>query len=409
MTTTPTSRVAAPRRSVTMRGAAHPASTRRRTVTGRGHLDVAEHVELARRRNPDVEFWFDCHPRLRAAQARDDEALAQTLGSFGPDDTGALELAEQITGVTTNPNLIAEYDALPRHRFSPRTRRATSRNRRYRDHVRAAAATMTSLHARSRGRYGWVSAQVCPTKTFDAHAIVDEGLALAALGDNVMVKVPGSEEGYRAIRTLVAAGVSVNGTLSFGLPQFEAFGAAVADARETLTPAENSQVRTVVTHMAGRVGDAVRAFFPAGAPEELRLAEAALARQGSRLLAEIEPRSTILLSSIRTDAATSTGASPLAGECVHLSATVDRPVAYTIKPDTYVALQGLDLDTVFGPQEELRAAADAYVPGDDAAALRPLFDRALPASQFWTLPPFLQTLAEASSSHVKLIGGEYAA
>ena len=41
--------------------------------------------------------------------------------------------------------------------------------------------------------------------------------------------------------------------------------------------------------------------------------------------------------------------------------------------------------------------------------IRPLFNRKLPAAQFWAIPQFLQTLAEASSSHLKLIGGVHAA
>ncbi|MGL5860343.1 MAG: hypothetical protein ACRCY9_03690, partial [Phycicoccus sp.] len=92
------------------------------------------------------------------------------------------------------------------------------------------------------------------------------------------------------------------------------------------------------------------------------------------------------------------------------SATLDLPVVYTIKPETYVQLQGLDLEQVFGPNAAVRNEAAAFVPGPDTPdVLRPLFNRALPADQFWTLPQFLQTLAEASSSHVKLIGGRHAA
>src|SRR6185437_6205517 len=184
-----------------------------------------------------------------------------------------------------------------------------------------------------------------------------------------------------------------------------AFATAAAAGRSSLTADENARTRTVVTHMAGRVGDAVRSYYPPGATStrELRLAEAALARQGSCLVEQIDPRTSILLSSVRVDR----GA---AAECMHLSATLDRPVAYTLRPDTFTALEGTGLDQVFHPDETLLTEVDNYAPGPDAPeALRPLFNRALLPEAFWTLPQFLQTLAEASSSQLKLIGGRHSA
>lgn len=372
----------------------------------RGHAALAELIREARLANPQLEFWLDSHPRIGAQRAAAETAVASTLRRCGPSPDGSAALATQLTGITTNPNLIADFDAAVRDRAGGRPScSAGTRDARYRAHIASAAEVMRDLHARSGGRYGWVSAQVNPVHTFDACAIVEEGMRLASIADNVMVKVPGSLEGYRAIRTLVGAGVSVNGTLSFGLPQFEAFATAAAAGRSSLTADENARTRTVVTHMAGRVGDAVRSYYPPGATStrELRLAEAALARQGSCLVEQIDPRTSILLSSVRVDR----GA---AAECMHLSATLDRPVAYTLRPDTFTALEGTGLDQVFHPDETLLTEVDNYAPGPDAPeALRPLFNRALLPEAFWTLPQFLQTLAEASSSQLKLIGGRHSA
>lgn len=370
-----------------------------------GHAVLAEQIEAARLANPAVEFWFDSHPRIHAPDTAACDAVAGTLGHYGPSAAGSPELAAQLTGVTTNPILIEEYDAVVRQRDRAGTpRSAANRDSCYHTHIASAAEAMRTLHGSSAGRYGWVSAQVSPAHTFDARAIVEDGLRLAALADNVMVKVPGSAEGYLAIEELVGNGVSVNGTLSFSLAQFEAFALAVAGGRSKLSEAENDRVRTVVTHMSGRVGDAVRAFN-GSAPLEirsLRLAEAALARLGSDLVGEIEPRSSVLLSSVRVDP----GADQ---ECVHVTATLDKPVAYTIKPDTYAALESVDTARVFRPDPALLDEVDAAGANPTHELIRPLFNRNLPPAQFWAIPQFLQTLAEASSSHLKLIGGVHAA
>jgi len=371
-----------------------------------GHACLAAEIRTARASNPAIEFWLDGHPRIQAPDTPADEAVADTLSHYGPSPVGSPELAAQLTGVTTNPNLIEEYDSVVRlrtHTSAPRS--AATRDACYHAHIATAAEAMRELHRTSGCRYGWVSAQVSPCHTFDTEAIVAEGLQLSALAENVMVKVPGSQQGYRAIEQLVRNGVSVNGTLSFSLAQFEAFATAVAAGRSWLSPTENARVRTVVTHMAGRVGDAVRAYSGRTPVDlhNLRVAEAALARRGSDLVGEIEPCSCVLLSSVRVDP----GA---AQECLHIAATLDKPVAYTMKPDTYAALEGIDTSAVFHPDQTLLDEVEAVGSGAEVPELiRPLFNRDLPAAEFWTIPQFLQTLAEASSSHLKLIGGVHAA
>lgn len=383
---------------------ASPATAQPPQANG-GHAALAGQIRAARLANPSIEFWFDSHPRIQSPDTPAGEAVADTLGHYGPSSAGSPELAAELTGVTTNPNLIEEYDAVVRRRTSstdPRT--AATREPSYRAHIASAAEAMRELHDRSAGRYGWVSAQVSPRHTFDTRAIVEEGLRLAAVAKNVMVKVPGSQQGYRAIEHLVGCGVSVNGTLSFSLAQFEAFATAVAFARGRLSSSENDGVRTVVTHMAGRVGDAVRAYSRVEVSlRSLRVAEAALARRGADLVDEIEPHSSILMSSVRIDA----GAPE---ECLHITATLDKPIAYTINPSTYAALERVDITAVFRSEPDLLDEVDAVGAGAAAHELiRPLFNRDLPAAEFWTMPQFLQTLAEASSSHLKLMGGVHAA
>ncbi|MDT8339996.1 MAG: fructose-6-phosphate aldolase [Longimicrobiales bacterium] len=63
---------------------------------------------------------------------------------------------------------------------------------------------------------GPVSAEVVGT---DKETMVAEGRRLAALHDNIVVKLPLMEEGLRACRALTAEGIRTNLTLCFSAPQ----------------------------------------------------------------------------------------------------------------------------------------------------------------------------------------------
>lgn len=55
--------------------------------------------------------------------------------------------------------------------------------------------------------------------SLDSDAIVEEARALAAIGDNVVVKVPIMKEGLVAAKRLAAEGISTNVTAVFSAPQ----------------------------------------------------------------------------------------------------------------------------------------------------------------------------------------------
>ncbi len=63
---------------------------------------------------------------------------------------------------------------------------------------------------------GPVSAE---TVGLDRDSIVDEGLSLAEIAENVVVKVPTMPEGLAATRVLAERGIKVNMTLCFTVPQ----------------------------------------------------------------------------------------------------------------------------------------------------------------------------------------------
>jgi transaldolase len=83
--------------------------------------------------------------------------------------------------------------------------------------IQAAADLLRPVYERTRRKDGYVSLEVSPVVAHDAGATVAEARRLwAALRrENVMIKVPGTDEALPAIRSLLAEGVNVNVTLLF--------------------------------------------------------------------------------------------------------------------------------------------------------------------------------------------------
>ncbi|HEX4934490.1 MAG TPA: transaldolase [Gemmatimonadaceae bacterium] len=87
------------------------------------------------------------------------------------------------------------------------------------DDVRAACDIFAPTYEATQGIDGYVSIEVSPGVANDASATVEEAHRLwKTVGrPNVMVKVPGTEEGAIAVRRLIADGINVNVTLLFSI------------------------------------------------------------------------------------------------------------------------------------------------------------------------------------------------
>jgi transaldolase len=85
--------------------------------------------------------------------------------------------------------------------------------------VRSACDIFKPVFEQTKGYDGFVSIEVSPSAANDAKATVSEGSRLWASVDrpNVMIKVPGTAEGAKAVRQLTADGVNVNITLLFSI------------------------------------------------------------------------------------------------------------------------------------------------------------------------------------------------
>ncbi len=90
------------------------------------------------------------------------------------------------------------------------------------DDVRTACDQFRAVYEQSGGTDGYVSIEVSPNVAHDADATVEEAHRLWKLVNrpNVMIKVPGTEEGSKALRRLIADGLNVNVTLLFAVDAY---------------------------------------------------------------------------------------------------------------------------------------------------------------------------------------------
>lgn len=136
---------------------------------------------------------------------------------------------DALTGQTSNPTIfekaLAEgtaYDDQLRD-----AQRGLSADRLFElvevDDVRAACDIFRAVYDRSGGTDGFVSIEVSPGAANDSRATIAEARRLweAVARPNVMVKVPGTTDGAKAVRALLEEGININITLLFAIDAYE--------------------------------------------------------------------------------------------------------------------------------------------------------------------------------------------
>ena len=117
---------------------------------------------------------------------------------------------------------------------------------------------------------------------------------IAAINPNVMIKVPGSKQGYEVIEYLTAKGIPTNNTLTFVYAQLKDCADSVKRGLETARKngVDLSKWRSVITHMEGRFGnlgglkDFAAEAGVALSDGEIRLAELAIFKKAYKYLKE---------------------------------------------------------------------------------------------------------------------------
>jgi transaldolase len=221
--------------------------------------------------NPDLEIWWDSSPLVfeswvqkmlgAAAPERRDTLEAQLRRLYVAEDPAS----SLIRGCTTNPPLslqaveddpafwnawiderIAENPDITRNELYWST---------YKEVVRRGAEMHLPIHESSGGRFGWISGQLDPRVADDAEAMVQGAEEISSQAPNVMIKVPGTSAGIRALKEVTSRAISTNVTVCFTLPQILAAGKAVWEGMQIAKEegVDLSNWRSVITMMIGRL------------------------------------------------------------------------------------------------------------------------------------------------------------
>jgi transaldolase/glucose-6-phosphate isomerase len=123
------------------------------------------------------------------------------------------------------------------------------------------ADLLLPVYQRTQGGDGYISLEVRPTLANDTAGTIAEAQRLFNALDrpNVMIKVPATPQGVPAIESLIAAGVNVNVTLIFSIPQYEAVAEAYIAGLEQRVAAgrDVSAVASVASFFISRVDTVV--------------------------------------------------------------------------------------------------------------------------------------------------------
>ena len=221
--------------------------------------------------NPEAEIWWDSSPliydnwRTKVLEEASDkeEMLAWLDRLYNRDNKPEGNI---FRGVTTNPPL--SYKAIKDNPdyWSKWVDDLIEKDRctdaevvfweTYKEIVKRGAEEYMPTFEASNYKYGFISGQVDPRIRHDVDRMVAQGVELHALSPNVMIKVPGTAEGYQVIRQLTAKAIPTNNTLSFMISQFVTCMNAVVDGMKEATDngVDLSKWRSVITAMSSRFG-----------------------------------------------------------------------------------------------------------------------------------------------------------
>jgi len=131
--------------------------------------------------------------------------------------------------------------------------------------IRDAADVLNPVYERSQQRDGYVSLEVSPKLAHDGEATVTEARRLwREVGrENLMLKVPATDEGIPAIRQLIAEGVNVNATLLFSRTMYQRVAEAFISGLEQRmrNGAPLTGVAGVASFFVSRIDTAVDAIL----------------------------------------------------------------------------------------------------------------------------------------------------
>jgi transaldolase len=125
-----------------------------------------------------------------------------------------------------------------------------------------ASKLLLPIFERERGRKGRLSIQTNPKFYRDSARITEQLLRFNELAPNMQVKVPATHAGVQTIEDASAAGVTINATVCFTVPQSIAVAEAVERGlrRRDQSGEDTSTMSPVCTIMVGRLDDWMQAL-----------------------------------------------------------------------------------------------------------------------------------------------------
>ncbi|MFC1580762.1 transaldolase family protein [Thermodesulfobacteriota bacterium] len=259
--------------------------------------------------NPESEIWWDSSPVIfenwrnsMMEKASDKEEMKAWLDRLYSKDNKPED--NLFRGVTTNPPL--SYAAIkddPNYWskwIDEHIQKESCTDTEvvfwdtYKEIVKRGSETFMPTFEASNYKYGMISGQVDPRIRHDADKMFAQGEEIHALSPNVMIKVPGTAEGYDVIRRLTAKGIPTNNTLSFMISQFVACMNAVVEGMKEAKAngIDLSKWRSVITAMSsrfGELGDLQKDAEDKGidlSESDMRWAEIAVFKKACRLVEE---------------------------------------------------------------------------------------------------------------------------
>ncbi len=270
-----------------------------------------------------LEVWWDSSPlvfdswkkaRIKTRPLNEREAEEDVLDRYYISDR---PLEQLFRGVTTNPPLsgavIKDDPGFWREWVIEQRRRDSKASGKtlwwmmYKEIVKRGAEKYLGVFRQSGFKYGYLSGQVDPREYENEEEMKRQALELADMSSNIMIKIPGTEQGVRVLRYLTSKGIATNCTLAFVLPQFVAVAKAVKEGLETAKSngVDLSRWRSVITSMTGRyeeLGDFDREAEKLGmeiTEADKRWASIAIFKKAVEYLSEGDYPSKMLICSMR--------------------------------------------------------------------------------------------------------------
>lgn len=171
---------------------------------------------------------------------------------------------DKLTGITSNPSIFekaitsgSDYDEDVKSLSKEYTDLETIFFKFAVKDIRRATDIMRTVYDAAEGNDGFVSLEVSPFLANDEEGTVKQAVELwkEVDRDNVMIKIPSTKEGIKAIRRATAEGINVNVTLLFGLDRYrevvDAYISGLEDRVKAGKPID--KIRSVASFFLSRI------------------------------------------------------------------------------------------------------------------------------------------------------------